>query len=606
MYRSIISMLDTECMPLQTRTKSPYCILCTDDEELKKNYPCQKCNEDYFLTKENKCVFCKSEQYGGKGCKTCGYINIDGVEKIGCIKCDSDISGYLMLTKEGKCFNKYKNELNCMIFEHYLNKNLEKKYGCVQCQEGYYLDEEHKCIYNDIENCLTMKIFKNKKICLSCKNGYKLVDNNCEKLLEPIIEGCSILNHYSSEENSAFCQFCDSSYQESHGFCFKNPDNPLVKNCVYFDFNNGFLNCGTCRDYKDFYFNNHYLNSVLMCGNEYFGFCEELSNDRIEMSPKYYCKKCGFSFIKVTDENGMIQCLDQETFGDIRCLEGKIDTYYYKDIFTCTKCHPLYILSYSEFYEKNICKYIYEDEKVQIEDNVQNLQNEEIPGCKTKVIKPKSENQVQCEECTDNYFQISPGKCELCNKVLNGCEKCSYIDNDEIPTFIPIRKRKLICNKCQEGYILKENNCIIIDNLIPNCNKIETKNENEFQCSEAKSGYYVDNGKVEKCEINCNECSLINENGNKIIKCTSADYGYFINKEGKVKNCRDIDEGISNCFSCFTNQNFELFCDYCITDYIKVGKECKPISELYPVEGCSYYLKKIINIFVVFAKKITF
>ena len=60
-----------------------------------------------------------------------------------------------------------------------------------------------------------------------------------------------------------------------------------------------------------------------------------------------------------------------------------------------------------------------------------------------------------------------PGQCELCNKEIIGCELCSYINNNEIPRFIPIRKRNLVCTKCESEYILKDNNCVYVNNLIP-------------------------------------------------------------------------------------------------------------------------------------------
>ena len=77
----------------------------------------------------------------------------------------------------------------------------------------------------------------------------------------------------------------------------------------------------------------------------------------------------------------------KSNFGDDRYLEEKLNTSYYNNIYTCTKCDPLYILSYSDYYEKNICKYIYEEEKVQNENNDFNPDNEVIKGCNTKIIK---------------------------------------------------------------------------------------------------------------------------------------------------------------------------------------------------------------------------
>ena len=62
----------------------PSCYSCTDDEKIKEIYPCQKCSDNYILTKEFTCAFCRFPKYGGLNCQKCGYINIDGIEKIGC------------------------------------------------------------------------------------------------------------------------------------------------------------------------------------------------------------------------------------------------------------------------------------------------------------------------------------------------------------------------------------------------------------------------------------------------------------------------------------------------------------------------------------------
>ena len=124
------------------KEESLNCISCTDNEELKKSAPCQKCYDNYFLTKENKCVYCKSEEYGGRDCKSCGYITVNGIENIGCIECDYDFYGYKVLTDYGECFNR-RNVAYCSIFGYYFNTNNEKKYGCIECESGYILDDQH-------------------------------------------------------------------------------------------------------------------------------------------------------------------------------------------------------------------------------------------------------------------------------------------------------------------------------------------------------------------------------------------------------------------------------------------------------------------------------
>ena len=343
--------------------ESPNCISCTDNEELKKNSPCQKCSENYFLTKENKCVFCKSEKYGGKHCGKCDYITINGVEKIGCIECD--YNSWTVTTKEGKCSKEDSDEDgdNCGKSGYYFNKNDEKKFGCIECEDEYFLNEDHQCIMIEINNCMDVKIINGEQICIICYVGYELVENKCQKIksqANSIIEGCS--SYYYGIGNTIYCIKCESSYILANSFCYKMPNNPLLNDCTEFEIEKGLLTCKDCKsnsgysfDYKYF---KHYVNSVLMCGNKYFGYCYNLINNGTDLNPKYSCQNCSSSYIPVTDENGVIQCISETNFGDSRCLEGKLNTNYYKNIYTCSKCKSLYILSYSDYYEKNICKYL--------------------------------------------------------------------------------------------------------------------------------------------------------------------------------------------------------------------------------------------------------
>ena len=291
----------------------------------------------------------------------CDYITINGVEKIGCIKCDYD--SWAVITPDGKC-SKSEDEEVCSKLGFYFDKNNEKKFGCIECQYEYFLNEDHECIMIEIDNCMHIKLINGEQICTICFSGYELVNNKCEKIkntINLVIEGCS--SYYYGLDNTKYCLKCNPSYIEVNYFCYKKPNNPLLNECIEFEIKNGFPTCTECKVRSSYYSDNqyfsHYVNSVLMCGNKYFGYCYNLINNGTEMDPKYSCQKYSSSYIPVTDENGIIQCISKSNFEDDRCLEGKLNTSYYNNIYTCTKCDPLYILSYSDYYEKNICKYIY-------------------------------------------------------------------------------------------------------------------------------------------------------------------------------------------------------------------------------------------------------
>ena len=124
---------------------------------------------------------------------------------------------------------------------------------------------------------------------------------------------------------------------------------------------------------------------------------------------------------------------------------------------------------------------------------------------------------------------------------------------------------------------------------MPGCKIFET--EDESKCMEAYSGYYIDNGEIKQYEKNCEECSLVEENENKILKCTKVKDGYFIGREGKIKSCNDKDEGIAHCESCKTEPNHVLTCISWFYNYNRINGECKSNLELYPIEGCIYIEK---------------
>ena len=602
-----------------------HCISCTDNEELKKNAPCQKCNGDYFLTKENTCIFCKSENYGGLLCQECGYIKVNNEETIGCIKCSN---GYAI---DGKCYELYVSY--CQEYGAYLNKNNEKEFGCIKCWEDYYLDDNNECKTTQIDDSVYQEIYS---------SYIEIYPDSDDK----IIEGCL---YYGYKYNSYYCIGCDPNYILNKGYCLKKIDNPFLTNCYSYDYSSSYLKCKECNyDYN--YIKNNYINTFLFCENKYYGKCREYENIGTELNPIYSCKSC--SYTTILHENGMKVCDDSGIFNN-RCKEGNINTNYYTNIYTCTKCDSIYILSYSNYYEKFICKYIYEDEKtnnisISIYDSDTGTQSingqcdhgyftrngnvcikcddslNGMPGCGGKCsFKIDRENQLQCEvdNCKEGYFETLPGKCELCLKGIYGCKSCAYIINDKKAIFKPERKRKLICNECNDGLFLLDGICETCYNIIDGCSTCHKEN-NLFKCDQTYDGYYIDKegnvkrcennclkcslineagtnkvkcysvaigyyldeeGKINKCEDICKNCYMINENGINKVKCEEAIYGYFINREGIIKECSDENEGIANCNYCSFDS--KLICKYCSSGYDLVDNQCKA----FEIIGCSVF-----------------
>ena len=168
-----------------------------------------------------------------------------------------------------------------------------------------------------------------------------------------------------------------------------------------------------------------------------------------------------------------------------------------------------------------------------------------MPGCGGKCsFKINRENQLQCEVggWEEGYFETLPGICKLCNETISGCESCGYIPNDKKIIFKPERKRKLICNKCNDKLFLLDGVCKTCYDINSGCNKCHEEN-NLFKCDEAyiNFGYYIDEeGKAKKCEDYCSQCSIINEDGIKKVRCNTAYSGYYLDEEGNIKKCEEI------------------------------------------------------------------
>ena len=574
------------------------CLLCTDDEEKIKNIKCNKCKTNYFMTKDNICEFCLSEKNGGENCEKCDYISITNEnKKIGCIKCLSP--DYILL--DGKCYPPIDN---CTEYESYLNNLNEIKIRCKKCNDKYNLNQFYRCNKKEVKisYCLkTNEDIDNPK-CLKCKSGYQLIGDKCKLIVasnDDFIEGCL---KYDIEYGYTYCISCDKNYFLRMGNCIEKSNPKIFDNCEYYIFENGIFQCDLSKFYP-------YKWKIKAFSN-----CEKLINVGPENRPKYSCNKCSsYRDFFVEDENGIKTCENERIFND-RCKEGKKNTYYYNDIITCTKCEEHYILSYSKFYEKKICKDIYEEEKTS-EFTIQDYESDQgqlavngkcnngyftrngkacikcdditigMEGCGGNCdFEINREYQLKCElnKCKEGYFEILPGQCEPCQNVFNGCKKCEYTENNENKIFKlePIRKRELICiGECDNNLFKYNNQCLKCNNIFNNCK--ECINDNDIiKCKTPQTGYYInEKGKVIRCPYNCTECELSKEDNNFVVKCLN---GSSENEE-ESKSCDDI----PNCSRCSYNNNNEIQCSYCDFRFQAINGSCYSCKEILDDQGCS-------------------
>ena len=401
------------------------------------------------------------------------------------------------------------------------------------------------------------------------------------------------------------------------GNCIDKHKNYYIEGCNEYTFENGKLECSKCSgSYSRLNISNHYL-----CFNDLFLHCEQIINIGEYSSPIYSCNKCYSDLAEVLYYNGVKVC--SYDFVNYRCKEGYKNTSYYKDIDICTKCKEPYILSYNEYYDKKICKDLYEEEpksyytikSYEFDTGISTVdgkcdkgyftrngkvcikcddQSKGMSGCGGDCeFKINREYQLKCEEnkCKEGYFETLPGICQSCEDVLTGCTKCKYIEGsiEKYPVVWPIRQRKLICDmNCVGNNVFQVDNiCYKCEDLYSNC--IECINDNNnIKCKTAKKGYYINkNGDVAKCEINCDECELVIKDGFERVECLKITNNHcFINSEGKVKYCADEYEGIKHCSLC--SKRDKLKCISCDDGYMDFDGKCYSCEEVLDNKGCNY------------------
>jgi len=327
--------------------------------------------------------------------------------------------------------------------------------------------------------------------------------------------------------------------------------------------------CGQCND----------LGQCMKCKNDY-GIIEEKSdiNKRYCLSNKelekgYYKKdniyyKCIDNCSKCKDDSSCQECNNGYIPLDNSCLiEIKNCENYNKDG-TCKLCIENYQVI------NNTCKYT--------DFNCQKYNSD-------------LDDRI-CIECKDNYKLLN----NVCKEGISNCEK---YDNDGL------------CDKCNEGYTIIDNNKTICQNKSILNDEYYTNNgginyykcdgEGENQIKDCKRCTYNDEKTI---KLTCKECQ---ENfvflDDKEDKCYSKDLAnnksFYYEDDTHLKSCS---KKIDNCFYC-EKENEKIVCQKCINDYFFVNdnyskciqkEEINPIDEYFLDEkkGCFYSCEDFNNI----------
>jgi len=468
------------------------CLNCIYEND---NYVCGQCKENYYLNNKNGMKYCELCRLG---CKTCSNDET-------CINCQE---GYKLEDDICKFYCEIGNKTHCSSCD------FNEKNKCKECYSGYFLPEgkEENYCYSCGENCVSCQGKLDNPVCTQCKYGFNLTDGKC-------IKQCNLGNKLD------YCKTCDSENQNY---------------------------CGSCFD--GYYISLYY---------------------------KSYCSYCGSNKIKQCHQNYNGNIIIDECYSDYilirnKCVE-KCDSTNYRS--HCLICHE-------------------EENKL-----------DQCKQCKEGYYVPNDLEQLSycyscpssCQSCEGSFYNPICTKCKIGYKLSGGkCLKECTTGSDNYCKNCNTEEGKIDqCLECNDGYYLSKisnydyyyNNSLIYCSVCPNnCTKCKY-NEYKADCTECKNGYYLAKqeyneysyyynpiyyNKCEECSIpgcidyepNLNKCickSCIvglspkrDKNTNEIISC------YDGCDLGELEKCKSCDQS-GKCGDC--NEDYVLINGKCIGDY---------------------------------------
>ena len=489
----------TKCSSNEYRVNERfYCEKCYIDNCLSCHYPdessepeCDECFYGYYVNSEKKCSKCQKK-------------DIPGGE---CIVCSSDLND----EKNTYCYCNYhytkKDDYSCISCpDHCYNCEYDSKKGqtkCLRCDSGYRLNEENTCSACG-EGCAECYIDENKKsICLACVSGKRSPNSPDKCIICP--DNCKDCE-YVSENAQGKCIKCNFNFalNPNDGGCINCNDEAItgLQGCNYCNYNptSSSYECLSCK--SDF-IPVTTDKSCLKKGAEGLSFfCLEAE----KINGKYSCKKCDNNYLLINNKDTEIKNCYEIKDDFSFCLDGIIEN----NVNKCTECvenahlDSDKCLCNSDSFSKNSYKCY------KCTDNYEgNPGCTETEGCTYNIAN----DQLNCINCKDGYFEYTTGQCFLCSNVLSNCNKCHFDSS----------ANQLMCDSCINGiYGLNENN------------KCELKDFDEYP--DISPGCIISKNRLNEYKNN--------------KKCETCKYGYFKTKDGKCIYCRSEQYGGPACYEC--------------------------------------------------------
>ena len=526
----------------------------------------ENCGPAHIIDKERfLCVFCKKETpyyQDGECVKECSKIYTLDIKSKTCILC-SERTPYL---QDGECVAKCDN---------YHKRNDTNKI-CINCRnetnDTQFL-QDNECV----EKCDKYhKIDDINYICINCKEDKTnqfLEDNEC-------VNKCS--NYYKIDETNKICINCERDREETpyyqEGDCVKNcsinyqivADKKICLKCQTISPNTPYLQENICVNECNKYYVTDKVqmrcyNCSIEFGNDYYFY----DGNCIKDCPNY--------FIKDENNKRCYKCEEENSkkiyYEDGYCVED-CTKYYFKDEKNkiCQKCGEN--LYFQDNKCVNICnEYYFVDEELKICYNCSSehpnkpfyMENNCVHECDSKYAVDKEKKA--CFRCKDKYSRTiynENGECvQKCSEKLITdyndyiCINCTEKNNS-------FSQENKCVEKCNPGYMSISYDTKTCINCFQNFHKYEYNGE----CVSICPDYYINNEKINKCQL----CQEFNTE-NKYLDIIE-------NKKTCVNKCQigeEKDEVDFICKKClyFYNNSTKHCVDNCPKGSEIIGKICE-------------------------------
>ena len=453
------------------------CIECTNEGNL-----CKKCNKGYFPDENGGCSYSPNCEISYKGI---------------CLKCQENF----ILNERIKICKSIDSEefRNCEIIDRW-------DATCEKCKEGYFLSsEDKKC--TKTENCKEVIFDK----CIKCDLGYYL-DIKEEKCFrqsgdlfhcKEVIDGKNCINcdddFYFDEEKK-----CSNS-----NYCLKSGELGICETCIsgYYlsEFDKICTNTEFCYEG---------IKNIGVCEKCKSGFYMDFKDGKCKSNEK----NNNFKFCKEAKEN-CIECISGYYLGeDYKCSTNKFCAESING--TCVECKNNYYLGLDKKCTTiEHCIYSYDNECEECENNFYYEKNSK--KCKEwgkhfENCKYGHENKG-CERCKNDFYLNQTDYLCYNNNVNNSLYKCAMTD---------LFGKE--CIFCVDNYYLG-NRC----SKIPGCDYAENEDRclecNSHYCLDVKTGFCVENDKLNLNKSFYFLCRKTNENGTACDKCLE---GFLLHDNG--------------------------------------------------------------------------